>query len=246
MTPRAFKAVPLERWLPWGLFAVSAWLGLAPGARAWGQAADAAPPTGPSEAAPAPSPRGAPVPPQAESPPLERAGGGYCYDGPHPTDNREAAGPRWDQAPGRHVHFYPPLDPRLFVLRGDCYHFAGDPTDFGFDGNTQPYYGAHPIPGGGWCYMVGGHQHAFAPFGAGFVTVGPWLHWQGTFDATFWAYWPYFSAFYKDLYPRYYGGGQWRRQRHVAPALPPGAWTHGPRIEGERTEGSPGRRPPPR
>ncbi len=174
------------------------------------------------------APCNAPVPPHAEGPPVRLPNGGFCFDGPHPADTSAAAGPPWDNAPGRHTHFYPPVDARLFVLRNDCYHFIGDPHDFGFDGETQAYYGTHPVPGGGWCYMVGGHQHSFSPFSPQFVMVGPWNHWQGEYDTTFWAQWPYYSAFYKDLYPRFYGGRQWAKERKVAPPLPPGTWTNRP------------------
>lgn len=183
----------------------------------------------PDAAAPGPgdevAPCNAPVPPSAEGTPVQLPNGGYCYEGPHPQNTALAAGPSWDNSPGRHTHFYPPVDTRLFVLKGDCYRFVGDPLDFGFNGETQAYYGAHPLPEGGWCYMVGGHQHAFAPVGAQFVVVGPWLHWKGEFDSTFWSHWPYYSAFYKDLYPRYYGGGRWQKDRRAAPPLPPGYWT---------------------
>lgn len=184
------------------------------------------------------APCNAPVPPHAEGPPVQLPNGGYCFDGPHPADTKSAAGPPWDNAPGRHTHFYPPVDARLFVLRKDCYHFIGDPQDFGFDGETQGYYGTHPIPGGGWCFMVGGHQHSFSPFSPQFVMVGPWIHWQGEYDANFWSQWPYFSAFYKDLYPRFYGSGQWSKDRKVAPRLPPGAWTNREILE-KRTPPAP-------
>lgn len=168
----------------------------------------------------------APIPPQVEATAIQVPGGGYCYSGPHPNDAQAAAGPTWDNAPGRHLHFYPPFDLRLFVLQKDCYQFVGDPSDFGFDGATQAYYGAHPLPNGGWCYMVGGHQHAFAPFSPQFVVVGPWLHWRGEFDQTFWSHWPYYSVFFKDLYPQFYGGGQWLKSGRPAPRLPPGYWTN--------------------
>lgn len=192
----------------------------------WAYAASPSPPNAATTATGQTPPVNAPVPPHAEGTPVAVAQGQYCFDGPHPTDGKTTPGPAWDNAPGRHTHFYPPLDARLFVLRKDCYHFVGDPHDFGFDGATQPYYGAHPIPGGGWCYMVGGHQHAFEPFSPQFVMVGPWNHWQGEFDATFWNHWPYFSTFFKDLYPRYYGAGTWAKEHRKAPPLPPGAWTH--------------------
>ena len=176
------------------------------------------------------APCNAPVPPHAEGPAVQVPGGGYCFDGPHPADTSAAAGPPWDNSPGRHTHFYAPVDLRLFVLRKDCYHFIGDPHDFGFDGQTQAYYGTHPVPGGGWCYMVGGHQHNISPFSPQFAMVGPWIHWQGEYDATFWSHWPYYSAFYKDLYPRFYGSGQWIKDHKPAPRLPPGAWTNRPTL----------------
>lgn len=197
------------------ILAASVWVWVAGSARA-----QTTPDAGPV------APCNAPVPANAEGPPVKLPNGGYCYDGPHPVDTTAAAGPAWDNAPGRHTHFYPPLDARLFVFAKDCYRFVGDPRDFGFDGQTQAYYGTHPVPGGGWCFMTGGHHHAFDPWSPQFVMVGPWLHWQGDYDASFWTAWPYYSAFHKDLYPRFYGAGKWQREHKVAPKLPPGAWTH--------------------
>jgi len=205
-----------------GLMATACLLGMAAIASAAGaqvHAADAG--TAPAEVTPC----NAPVPAHAEGPPIELPNGGYCYQGPHPVDTTAAAGPAWDNSPGRHTHFYPPLDLRLFAYSNDCYRFIGDPEDFGFDGQTQAYYGTHPIPDGGWCFMTGGHHHQFDPWSPQFVMVGPWLHWQGDYDASFWTAWPYYSAFHKDLYPRFYGAGKFQRDHKPAPKLPPGAWT---------------------
>src|SRR2546421_539859 len=118
-----------------------------------------------------------PIPPNVEEAPVAGPGGGYCYAGAHPVDNRSAGGSSWDDTPGMHTHFYPPLDPRLFALRDGCYYFIGDPVDFGYTGQTYSYYGAHPLLdayGGGWCFMIGPHTHPFGPWSSSFVVVGPW------------------------------------------------------------------------
>jgi uncharacterized membrane protein YgcG len=164
-----------------------------------------------------------PIPPGVESAPASGAGGSYCYGGPHPVDTRAAGGSAWDDAQGPHTHFYPPFDMRLFTLREDgCYYFTGDPTDFGYSGQTWGYYGAHPIYGGGWCFMIGQHSHAFAPWSANFVAYGPYYYWSGVYDSFFWSYWPYYSYYYRAYYPRYYGGGRfWRYGGGVARVAPP-------------------------
>jgi hypothetical protein len=176
-----------------------------------------------------------PIPPQLEQAPVAGAGGGYCYAGPHPVDPRSAGGPQWDDTAGVHTHFYPPFDARLFALHDGCYYFVGDPTDFGYTGQTYGYYGAHPLLdayGGGWCFMIGGHSHAFLPWSSGFVVVGPWYYWQGLYDAYFWNYWPYYSYYYRAYYPRYYAGGRFYRDGgyRVAPPIRsvPGAYAARP------------------
>jgi hypothetical protein len=165
-----------------------------------------------------------PIPPAAEAQPLAGPGGSFCYAGPHPVDTRVAAGAAWDDAQGPHTHFYPPFDPRLFALHNGCYHFVGDPVDFGYRGQTYSYYGAHPVldgHGGGWCFMIGGHAHAWRPWSRHFVVVGTWNYWQGPYDQYFWSYWPYYSHYYRSYYPHYYGGGRFGRGRgaHVAPRI---------------------------
>jgi hypothetical protein len=152
--------------------------------------------------------------------------------GGHPVDTRVAAGTAWDDQLGAHTHYYPPVDMRLFSFRDGCYTFIGDPVDFGYRGEVTSYYGAHPMLdayGGGWCFMIGAHAHAFQPWSPSFVVVGPWYYWRGTYDATFWSYWPYYSYYYRNYYPRYYAGGRfWRNHDYrVAPPLrrlPPAAY----------------------
>jgi hypothetical protein len=128
-------------------------------------------------------PPGASVPPNVEQPPIAAAGGGgYCYGGPHPVDTRVAHGPAWDESQGTHLHPYPPFDLRLFVLRDNCYYFIGDPTDFGYRGQTYSYYGAHPVHdhyGGGWCFLIAGHRHWWRPWSPYFTVAGPWYYWYG-------------------------------------------------------------------
>jgi hypothetical protein len=166
-------------------------------------------------AAPAPAPAGdyAPVPPDVEATPIAVQGGGYCYGGPHPAD-ASVAGASWDETQGRHIHPYPPLDLRLFAVQDGCYYFIGDPSDFGYRGQTYQYYGAHPVYagyGGGWCFMIGGHHHAWRPWSPYFVVAGPWYYWQGPYDPFFWTYWPYYAVYYHHYYPHYYGGGRYYR-----------------------------------
>ena len=155
-----------------------------------------------------------PVPPQVEEAPVAASNGGYCFAGPHPADPRFAPGEAWDDSPGVHVHEYAPLDLRLFAFRNGCYSFIGDPTDFGYHGKTFAYYGAHPIladHGGGWCFMIGGHSHAWRPWSPYFVVAGPWFYWQGPYDRVFWNYWPYYATYYRQQYPTYYRGGRFAR-----------------------------------
>jgi hypothetical protein len=176
------------------------------------------------------------IPPNVEGPAARASNGTFCYVGPHPVDTRLVAGPSWDATAGRHYRTYAPIDARLFALREGCYYFTGDPRDFGFAGQTYPYYGAHPVAdvyGGGWCFMMGPHTHLWAPRSPSFTIVGSWYYWHGPFDPYFWAYWPYYSFYYRTYYPGYYGGGRlyrgggWR----VAPpihSLPAQAWRTGP------------------
>ncbi len=172
------------------------------------------------------------IPPNVEGDPYAVPGGGYCYVGPHPVDTRVQPGYAWDPTEGQHIRAYPPVDMRLFSLADGCYYFTGDPRDFGYEGQTYPYYGAHPILaeyGGGWCFMMGGHSHLWRPWSPYFTVVGSWNYWQGPYDPFFWAYWPYFSFYYRSYYPHYYGGGRFYRGGgyRVAPpirSVPASAW----------------------
>ncbi len=179
-----------------------------------------------------------PIPPYAEGRAIQSAGSSYCYVGAHPADTHAAPGSMpWHEDMGRHFHFYPPLDLRLFAFRDGCYYFVGDPSDFGYAGQTFSYYGAHPVHaswGGGWCFMIGGHAHSWQPWSQHFTTVGAWYYWQGPYDATFWAYWPYYSHYYRSYYPHYYASGRYHRGHdyraappiHRVPA-PAGGWRGG-------------------
>ena len=180
-------------------------------------AAPSAPEQDPAQEGPSP-----PIPPYVEGPAVAAAGGGYCFDGPHPVDSRVEPGVTWDSTPGRHMHGYPPFDLRLFSYQNGCYYFVGDPTDFGYVGDTYSYYGAHPILGiygGGWCFMIGPHRHIWRPWSPMFVTVGPWFYWQGPYDPFFWTYWPYYHFYYRSHYPRYYAHGAFFRGHVVAPRI---------------------------
>lgn len=151
------------------------------------------------------------IPPGVEGAPYPSSYGGYCYVGPHPSDPRVTPGDTWDPTDGQHVRSYPPLDLRLFSYQDGCYYFIGDPHDFGYEGPAYSYYGAHPVLstyGGGWCFMIGGHAHAWAPWSSQFAVVGPWYTWRGVYDPFFWTYWPYYSAYYRAYYPRYYSRGR--------------------------------------
>jgi hypothetical protein len=165
-----------------------------------------------------------PIPPNAEGQ-AQAAPNGYCYAGPHPVDTRVEGGGPWDETEGQHLHAYPPFDLRLFALRDGCYYFVGDPTDFGYTGSVYSYYGAHPVLdryGGGWCFVIGAHNHMWEPWSSYFTVVGPWNYWAGPYDAYFWSYWPYYSHYYQRYYPRYYGGGRWLgdgRNVRVAPPI---------------------------
>jgi len=163
-----------------------------------------------------------PIPPFVDTPPVQAAGGGYCYVGPHPVDSRVEPGVTWDNTPGRHIHPYPPFDLRLFSFKDGCYYFIGDPSDFGYAQDTYSYYGAHPIAaihGGGWCFMIGPHRHLWRPWSPFFVTVGPWYYWQGPYDPFFWTYWPFYHFYYRHHYPRYYAHGAFFRGHVVAPRI---------------------------
>jgi hypothetical protein len=164
------------------------------------------------------------IPPNVEGDPYASAAGAYCYVGPHPVDTRVMPGSSWDDTQGQHLRSYPPIDMRLFAFRDGCYYFTGDPRDFGYAGQTYAYYGAHPILdvyGGGWCFMMGAHTHVWAPWSPNFTVVGPWYYWHGPYDPFFWAYWPYYSFYYRSYYPRYYSGGRFYRGGggRVAPAI---------------------------
>jgi hypothetical protein len=174
------------------------------------------------------------IPPNTEGAPYAANAGAYCYVGPHPVDTRVAPGAPWDPTSGQHTRGYAPIDMRLFAFRGGCYYFIGDPRDFGYAGQTYNYYGAHPVLdtyGGGWCFMMGGHTHAWAPWSPYFTVVGPWNYWYGPYDPFFWAYWPYYSVYYRSYYPHYYGGGRFYRGGYrVAPpirSIPTSTWRGG-------------------
>jgi len=163
-----------------------------------------------------------PIPPYVEGPAVQAAGGGYCFEGPHPVDSRIDPGVTWDGTAGRHMHAYPPFDLRLFSYENGCYYFIGDPTDFGYAGESYSYYGAHPILaayGGGWCFMIGPHRHFWRPWSPMFATVGPWFYWEGPYDPFFWTYWPYYHYYYRAHYPVYYRHGAFFRGHAVAPRI---------------------------
>jgi hypothetical protein len=181
------------------------------------QDVQSAPPSGaPPNAAP---PMGAPdqgqpnqeypIPPNVQGAAIPVQGGGYCFGGPHP-----APGGGWEASATPHVHNYAPFDLRLFSYRDGCYYFVGDPRDFGYTGQLYSYYGAHPIAdgyGGGWCFMVGPHNHWWRPWSPNFTVVGSWYYWNGPYDPFFWAYWPFYSFYYRSYYPHYYAGGRYYR-----------------------------------
>ena len=163
-----------------------------------------------------------PIPPYVDEPPVPAEGGGYCFEGPHPVDSRVEPGVTWDNTPGRHMHGYPPFDLRLFNFQNGCYYFIGDPTDFGYAGQTYSYYGAHPILatyGGGWCFMIGPHHHFWRPWSPLFATVGPWYYWEGPYDPFFWTYWPFYHYYYRQHYPTYYSHGAFFHRHAVAPRI---------------------------
>src|SRR5579871_69897 len=159
--------------------------------------------------APVPQEQDYPIPPGVQAAAIQVQGGGYCFGGPHP-----APGGGWESSPNPHVHNYAPFDLRLFSYHNGCYYFIGDPRDFGYTGESYSYYGAHPISdvyGGGWCFMVGPHYHWWRPWSPYFTTVGSWYYWQGPYDPFFWAYWPFYSFYYRSYYPSYYAGGRYFR-----------------------------------
>ncbi len=159
-----------------------------------------------------------PIPPGVEGRAAAATGGGYCFGGPHP-----APGGGWEGVQTPHMHDYAPFDLRLFSNREGCYYFIGDPRDFGYTGQVYDYYGAHPVAdgyGGGWCFMIGGHHHWWRPWSPYFTVVGPWNYWYGPYDPFFWAYWPYYSFYYRSYYPGFYAGGRYFRNGYrVAPAI---------------------------
>ncbi|HXJ21690.1 MAG TPA: hypothetical protein VMT03_15810 [Polyangia bacterium] len=169
------------------------------------QDVQAAPPAGPDQGAP--PAQDYPIPPNVQGAAVPVQGGGYCFGGPHP-----APGGGWEATATPHVHDYAPFDLRLFSYRDGCYYFVGDPRDFGYTGQLYSYYGAHPIAdayGGGWCFMVGPHTHWWRPWSSYFTVVGPWYYWNGPYDPIFWAYWPFYSFYYRSYYPHYYAGGRY-------------------------------------
>jgi hypothetical protein len=179
--------------------------------------ADYAPPTPPEQEGPPPA-----IPPYVEGPAVAAPGGGFCFEGPHPVDSGVEPGVTWDSTTGRHMHGYPPFDLRLFSFQNGCYYFIGDPTDFGYAGDTYSYYGAHPILGaygGGWCFMIGGHRHFWRPWSPYFATVGPWFYWEGPYDPFFWTYWPFYHYYYRSHYPHYYSHGAFFRGHAIAPRI---------------------------
>jgi hypothetical protein len=188
-----------------------------------------------------------PIPPNAEGTAYAAPSGGYCYVGAHPADSRYGGGETWDGTPGMHSHPYPPFDLRLFELRDNCYYFIGDPRDFGYQGRSYSYYGAHPILatyGGGWCFMIGQHSHLWSPWSTNFALVGSSYYWEGPYDAHFWSYWPYYSHYYRNYYPNYYAGGRFYRGGYrPAPAIqrvpPPARGAYGQAAVGWRSPPQP-------
>jgi hypothetical protein len=146
----------------------------------------------------------------------QRASSGrYRYCGSHPVP-REAGG-GFHTGQEAHEHEYPPFDAYLFAERDDCYHFIGDPRDFGYTGETYSYYGSHPIAhthGGGFCYYTTSHFHLWAPFGPYFVMSDGWWGWAGPLPYWYWWYYPSYYRYHAAYYPRYYGHGRYY--------LPPG------------------------
>jgi hypothetical protein len=226
-------------------------LGIAGAGSAHAQAEAAPPGPPPQEAAPAPEQmqmqaaapdQGAPqqdypIPPNVQGAAVPVQGGGYCFGGPHP-----APGGGWEASPNPHVHNYAPFDLRLFSYHNGCYYFIGDPRDFGYTGQSYSYYGAHPVAdeyGGGWCFMVGPHNHWWRPWSPYFTTVGSWYYWQGPYDPFFWAYWPFYSYYYRSYYPSFYAGGRYFRGGFRAappiarvPASVGAGWRGGPGVAG--------------
>jgi hypothetical protein len=178
-----------------------------------------------------------PIPPNVQGAAVPVQGGGYCFGGPHP-----APGGGWEASPNPHVHNYAPFDLRLFSYHNGCYYFIGDPRDFGYTGQSYSYYGAHPVAdeyGGGWCFMVGPHNHWWRPWSPYFTTVGSWYYWQGPYDPFFWAYWPFYSYYYRSYYPSFYAGGRYFRGGFRAappiarvPASVGAGWRGGPGVAG--------------
>jgi hypothetical protein len=234
---------------------------IVPAANAAAPAAPAAPAAAAPEPAPAELPAAAPtpaaagvvpvqpaqespIPPGVEGQAVEATGGGYCFGGPHP-----APGGGWEAVQTPHMHNYAPFDLRLFSNRNGCYHFIGDPRDFGYTGQTYSYYGAHPVHdhyGGGWCFMIGGHYHWWRPWSPYFTVVGPWHYWYGPYDPFFWSYWPYYSYYYRSYYPGFYAGGRYFTNGYrVAPGIthvPPTNWrgTPNPNAAMGSWRGTPG------
>ncbi|MFL5307166.1 MAG: hypothetical protein ACJ8F1_18265 [Polyangia bacterium] len=186
-----------------------------------------------------------PIPPNVQGTAIPVQGGGYCFGGPHP-----APGGGWEATATAHVHNYAPFDLRLFSYRDGCYYFVGDPRDFGYTGQLYSYYGAHPVAdgyGGGWCFMVGPHTHWWRPWSPNFTVVGSWYYWNGPYDPFFWAYWPFYSFYYRSYYPHYYAGGRYYRGGFRAappitrvPAYAGAGWRAAPAGAGGWRGGAPG------
>lgn len=151
-----------------------------------------------------------PLPP----PPAAPARGGdtarTCYLGAHPLPpDPDPRSPRWHHETALHFHPDPPIDPHLYAVKDDCHRFVGDPTDFGFQGVTHRFYGAHPLPpglvalagGGPWCFIPWAHHHLWQPREPGFALTGPYYTWPGPFSPVFWGAWPHYVDFYRWHYP---------------------------------------------
>ena len=146
-------------------------------------------------------------------------GGGYCFGGPHP-----APGGGWEATATPHVHNYAPFDLRLFSYHNGCYYFIGDPRDFGYTGQPTATTARIRSPtvtaaaGASWSGRTptgGGPGRRTSPWSApGTTGTGPTIPF-------FWAYWPFYSFYYRSYYPRYYAGGRYLPRR-----LPRGAADH--------------------
>jgi hypothetical protein len=165
------------------------------------------------------------IPPMVESGPVVASGGGYCFQGEHPTtlaDSDTGEPETWHEEMGPHKHTYAPLDLRLFAYVGKCYQFTGDPSDFGQYRNLYTFHGKHPVAedkGGGWCYQDKDHTHNYRFRSPYMQRIAEKYYWGGGFDAEFRVYYPYFVHFFRDVYPLYYSEGQYLRNRATAPSI---------------------------